>query len=112
MKITPAVELYNRIMDAENEAILYTLNLEIQCAVIRKLITNEIEIMMLNLAYQLKVQNFLVKEFMLSGGGFTVIMADKDFDPEQMQLEEFHENELDDIKDGNVFHIKDFLKKK
>ena len=46
-------------------------------------------------------------------GGATIIMGNlEDFDPEEMQLEEFQQEEFEDFKDGNVVMMKDFKKGK
>lgn len=111
MILSLAVEFYNKIMDAEAEGEVVDLNIQIQTAVLCGEIVDEKEIMILNMALQIKSNFFLMREMMLTNS-HTIIMASiEDFDPEEMQLEEFQQEEFDDFKDGNVVMMTDFKKK-
>ena len=114
MKVTPVLEFYNSIMEAKTEEDIQMLNLEIKAAIISNILTDDRDIMTLNMALQIKSNYFLMKELMLTGGGTTIMVVGNpdDFDPEQMQLDEFAEQEYEDFKDGNIVSMKDFTKKK
>ena len=115
MKELPVLELYHRIMCAKDESEMYDLQLEVQASVMSKVFTDEKDMMILNLALQVKSNYFLMKELLMSGGiGSTMIVVGNmdDFDPEEEQLKEFKEREFDDFKEGNVVLMKDFTKKK
>lgn len=114
MKPTPLLIFYNKIMCAKDESDIEDLTMELQAAVITNTITDDSEIMLLNMALQIRSNYFIMKEVILGGGNTTVmIMGDvDDFDPEQMQLDDLYDKELDDFKDGNVLTMKDFGKKK
>ena len=82
VKITPTLEYYNRIMSASDEEEIVGLNLEIQSAVLTEILTDDRDIMLLNMALQIKSNYFLTKD-MLFGGTTMIVMGDvSDFDPE------------------------------
>ena len=112
MKITPTLEYYNRIMSASDEDDIVELNMEIQTAVLTEILTDDRDIMMLNMALQIKSNYFLMKDMLLGGNTTIIVTGGEDFDPEELQLEEFKDQELEDFKDGNVVSLKDFAKKK
>lgn len=112
MKVRPVLEYYSQIMSTETSTSLHQAELDVQSAVLGKILTDDIEIMMLNLAIKFKRNSFLIDELLETAGGTTVVVIGNpdDFDPEQMQLDEFHEEEYEDFKDGNVVSIRDFKK--
>ena len=113
MKISLVTAFYGKIMCSENEGVLAGLNVEIQEMILGGELKEEKDMMILNLALQVKSNFFLMKELMMYGGGTTTIIMGgvEDFDPEEMQLEEFQQEEIDDFKDGNVVLMADFKKK-
>lgn len=111
MELTDATEYYHRIMSSESEEELVTISLEVQSSIIQKTITDEMEMMMLSMAIQLRKNMFIMAEMMMTNT-LTTMMSQDDFDPEQAQLEQFHQEEFEDFKDGNVLPMKDFTKKK
>ena len=111
MEISDTVKYYNRIMCAETEGELMSLTLEIQCAILHKKLDNEQDMIILNLALQLKKQQFIISELMLTSS-MAVIFSQDDFDPEAAQLEQFQKDEFEDFKDGKVLTMKDFIKRK
>jgi hypothetical protein len=115
MKLDITEILYNKIMCAEDESDISALNLEIQTSILTGKITESRDMMILNMAIQLKSDHFTMKELLMFGADISasVIMEDcfEDFDPEAMQLEEMHNEEFEDFKNGNVISMKDFTKK-
>ena len=111
MEISLSLEFYNRIMEAEDECEIISLNIELQAVIMTEQITDSRDIMILNMALQIKSNFFLIKEMTLFGANTTIIMGNmEDYDPEAMQLEEYQQEEFDDFKDGNVVMMKDFKK--
>ena len=111
MEVSEAVSYYNKVMCAENEGELVGLTIEIQCAVINKVINDEMEMMMLNLAIQVKKQTFLMTEMLMSNN-LAAMFANEDFDPEAAQLEQFHEEEFEEFKNNEgVLTMSDFTKR-
>ena len=105
------MQLYTDIMLAESEMDVVRLNIEIQAHITAARISDDMEIMLLNMALQVKSNYFLMREMALNST-MTVIMGDvSEFDPEEMQLEEFRDDEFEDFKDGNVVLLADFKKK-
>ena len=111
MELSQTVEFYNLIMCAETEGEVVDLTIKVQTAVLDGEIVDEKDIMILNMALQIKTNFFLMREIMLMGGATIIMGSLEDFDPEEMQLEEFQQEELEDFKDGNVVMMKDFKKK-
>lgn len=109
MKGHPVTELYNKIMLAASECDIYDLTKEVQFFIESKILTEERDILLLNLALQVKSNYVLMKEVMM-GTSIIVVGNSEDFDPEQMQLDEFHEQEFEDFKDGNVILMENFNK--
>lgn len=107
--------LYNKIMNVEDEADVDEVNAEIQASIMTGEITDSRDMMILNMALQMKSDHFVIKELLMFGANISasVIMDDsfEDYDPEAMQLEEMHNEEYEDFKNGNVLSIKDFTKK-
>ena len=66
MDMTPLLEYYNRIICTKDEAEIHELNIEIQSAIMANIITDSSEIMLLNMALQIKSNFFLMKELMMS----------------------------------------------
>ena len=101
-------------MCATDEMEIHSLELEVQAAILSKVLTDEKDMMILNMALQIKSNYFLMKELIISGGGTTMIVVSSmdDFDPEEMQLEEFKEREFEEVKNGNIISMKDFTKKR
>ena len=109
-ELTLALVLYNKIMFAENEDQLVDLTGEVQRSILKRKL-DDIESMMLNLALQVKANYFLIKtQELLSQEGMTVIFAGASdmFDPEEEQLKEMLEEELDEVKSGKILSIVDF----
>lgn len=121
MKVHPMLELYGKIIIAENEGVLKDLEIELQNMVLSKLLTDDRDIMTLNLALKMKEYEFKIYELEKKELGTTVIVVGNpdefmsefgsDFDAEQEQLDSFQQEELEDFKDGNVVSFKNFLKK-
>lgn len=115
MKITPVLELYNKIMYAMTESEISDLEMEIQYAVLNESINDDKDIMILNMALQIKSNYFIMKSMLFEGmGGTTVIFSDgngEDFDPEQIQLDMFQQEEYEELQEKGVLFIKDFDKK-
>ena len=109
--ISTTLEFYDKIMHVNDEKQIINLTFEIKKAVINKKITNEIEIMMLNLALQIKTNNFSIEslEEIVSAPQTTIIITGEDnyYDPEEHQLNSFREEEIEYFKKGNVFPIKE-----
>ena len=116
MKISLALKLYNKIMCSMTESDISDLDIEIQTAIVNKTITDEKDIMILNMAMQIKSNYFLMKDLLFDGMGrsTTIIISDgngAEFDPEQMQLDAFQQEEFDEFQEKGVLFIKDFDKK-
>jgi hypothetical protein len=109
MEITNTVEFYNKIINAESDSVLGDLLIQIQDSVLRKEITDEKDMMILNLAIQVKRSEFVINELIVSSVMDAII--EEDFDLEQAQLEQFQKEEYDEVEKGNVFTMKDFNKK-
>lgn len=116
MKVTPTLELYNKIMHSMTQGEISDLEMEVQCAVINDIITDDKDIMILNMAMQIKSNYFLMKDLLFDGMGksSTIIIMDgneEEFDPEQIQLDLFKQEEFDELQEKGVLFIKDFDKK-
>ena len=111
MEISNTVKYYNKIMESKTERELVELTVEIHCSVIKGEISNEIEMMLLNIAIQLQQSSFVIAELRMSTA-MAALLAQPDFDPEKKQLEQFQAEELEDFKEGEVLTMKDFTKDK
>ncbi len=113
------IGFYNKIMKAKDQDEIDDIEMELELAILSKQITDSKDMMILNLALQVRGNFFTRKEIATNGGGTTIMMvgdADMfgdfgDFDPEEAQLEEFKQQEFEEVKDGNVVSMKDFTKK-
>ena len=105
------VEFYDKIMNAETEGVVVDLNIQIQIAVLDQEIVDEKDIMILNMALQIKSNFFLMREMMLTSSHTIIMTSLEDFDPEDIHIEEFQQEEFDEFKDGNVVMMTDFKKK-
>jgi len=115
MEESPLMTFYNQVMFAEDEDVLTEINAEIQSAVGTGELSDNKDIMILDLAVQNRTNYFMIMKTAEIARGETTIMFmgnPEDFDPEQLQLDELQEKELEDFKDGNVVSMKDFGKKK
>lgn len=115
MDITPLVEFYDRITNSVHRDEIDELETEVRIAVLNKDITDEKDIMILNLALNLKSLHFLLKETLLEIRDYTESQVGWDMggvDPEEAQLKEFHDREIDELTEGNVISINHIIKKK
>jgi len=113
MKEHPVLEFYDRIINAETPEDIYELSMEVKSASLSKILTDDRDIMLLNMALQIKSNFFLMKELANEDRGTTVVIMGnpEDYDPEQVQLDEFKDQEYEDFKGGNIVSMKDFTKK-
>ena len=113
MEMTVTVDYYHNIINSNSKEELEELNDRIQSDILGGKITDSMEMMILNLAIQTRTNFLFSQELSITGGNTTIMIVDKDsFDPEQMQLDELKEEELEDVKNGNVVTMKDFKRKK
>lgn len=106
---------YNKIMYCENEKDLDEIETEVKEAILNKEIIDNKDIVILNLAIQVKNNYFLTNALSeLTGNTIIMIMGSGSeiFDPEEMHLNEFKKQEFEEFKDGNVISINSFNKKK
>ena len=138
MKFHPMLEFYDQVMHTKTRIGLEDIELEIKKAVLGRILEDDRDIMTLNLAIQLRYTQFDLQDIKNQSPAPTVIVAGSpedilseilndlfeddelppvipepfdDFDPEQAQLDKFHDDELDEIKNGNVIPMKGFGKK-
>lgn len=93
-------------MDIENEEDVRLIADEMKTAVANKQITDQKDMILLNLALQVKTNYFLITNLISAGFGESLmVMMGGDYDPEEEHLKQLYEEELDDVKDGNVVRM-------
>lgn len=134
MTITPMLEFYDKVMHISTEAGLTEVETKIKEAVLNRTLTDDRDIMTLNLAIQLRYQHFILADLIeqvSNQKATTIIFGDPESlfgehydellepelppmipdDVEQDQLDSFQDEELDQIRNGNVLPMKGFGKK-
>lgn len=111
-EITPTLEFYDKIMNSTDLGQISKIISDMRNCILANIISGDMEIMMLGIAVQMKVNQFRIDETLALPPNQTIIITggEDNYDPEEMQLEQFKESEFQDFVDGNVLPMKDFGK--
>ena len=125
LEITPTMVFYEKIVNSSDKQTLDDINADIQTAILNDTITCNTEIMLLNVAIQSRVNFFTIEELSSRPQIVSMTMGEApnafdeffsnllgDCDPEEMQLKQFWDEEVEDFKDGNVVPLSDYKGKK
>lgn len=103
MDIHPVLTFFNKVNEAQDIPELEQIAREVQSAVLSKILTDNKDIMILNLAIRMQTNSFLIIEEQSKEPNTKIVVIGNidDFDPEEMQLKEMMDEERADLQ-GNV----------
>lgn len=103
---------YNQIINASDKDDLNDIDVEVKTSVLNGTLTDDRDIMILNLAIRLRHTEFTIEDIEAEGRTTIIVMGGADdVDIEELQLNQLMKDELDELEEGNVVSMKNFKKK-